>query len=766
MLLPHLPRDFVALRSCLQIPQLLTLADVRFLRRATQSRLGRIPLQPWVEETTESTVEDRMRHNYQTEWSVHWECAAGPLQGALTLKQQVWLIRNHEKALHAYHVYLYELAQKVVTCNRCNRRQVQHAAGQECKTCMNGAMFAPENGMSLGPRMQDEASLAAQVQRAALFSAFAKATDMEKSLVRAVTPVVSVTRLVYSGHGQFSYRGHAIGLTNNGLQVALNLPRSPSENGLHVICDPGENYRTDPGLSRILYARRALVEFLVKALIVQNSAYNSVYGSLYEPPEASLGAIPEGGIPEGISVVYEDREAQPPSTNGAFSVNTSVLAKWILAGESDPEDFPIAARTYGVLKDTYNFELDIFKLAQDIQGNSRAAPLQEMTRVSQLVTFLLKFGDAILQCDTSGLPTRPPPAGPPPPKKETKAQREARKRIEAAAEASLKPWDVIDSPILTEMENLRFLHAGDSISDSSKPSGFVKRRSEHEQQEANLKQLAEEAGFTKTKSPPPSAAVLPRRGAAVSEKSPGLFALMYPDVFPMGSGDLNAERGVKVPPRKHLEWVIFQDTSAFFQQGGWDPSAGSPQPPASTSASPAAVLLHHLGLGTACRFTMHTTGKRMKLEGTASGARFQRYRDAATLRQALSTTTVDAQWRGSTVGGATKEDLVYDFTHGLLLIGANPGEVVASAAGINGCLPAQASRTFTAHCVNVFARHEAMVQSTLFLREQLPRFFQAADLKKLLQDDKSSKSSEVPYRNGPALSCALTVSHYPLLRFV
>jgi hypothetical protein len=96
LLLPHLPRDFVALRSCLQIPQLLTLADVRFLRRATQSRLGRIPLQPWVEETTESTAEDCMRHNYQAEWGVHWELAAGPLQGALTLKQQVWLIRNHE----------------------------------------------------------------------------------------------------------------------------------------------------------------------------------------------------------------------------------------------------------------------------------------------------------------------------------------------------------------------------------------------------------------------------------------------------------------------------------------------------------------------------------------------------------------------------------------------------------------------------------------------------------------------------------------------
>jgi hypothetical protein len=71
---------------------------VRFLRRATQSRFGRIPLQPWVKETTESTVEDRMRHNYQAEWSAHWERAAGQLQGALTLKQQVWLIRNHEKA--------------------------------------------------------------------------------------------------------------------------------------------------------------------------------------------------------------------------------------------------------------------------------------------------------------------------------------------------------------------------------------------------------------------------------------------------------------------------------------------------------------------------------------------------------------------------------------------------------------------------------------------------------------------------------------------
>jgi hypothetical protein len=39
-----------------------------------------------VEETTESTAEGRMRHFFQTECGVFWERAAGPLQGALTLK--------------------------------------------------------------------------------------------------------------------------------------------------------------------------------------------------------------------------------------------------------------------------------------------------------------------------------------------------------------------------------------------------------------------------------------------------------------------------------------------------------------------------------------------------------------------------------------------------------------------------------------------------------------------------------------------------------
>jgi hypothetical protein len=65
---------------------------VLFLRRAKKSRLGRIPLQPWVEETTVSPAEERIRQNFQADWSA--------------LKQHAWLIRNHKKNLHEYHVYM------------------------------------------------------------------------------------------------------------------------------------------------------------------------------------------------------------------------------------------------------------------------------------------------------------------------------------------------------------------------------------------------------------------------------------------------------------------------------------------------------------------------------------------------------------------------------------------------------------------------------------------------------------------------------------
>jgi len=131
----------------------------------------------------------------------------------------------------------------------------------------------------------------------------------------------------------------------------------------------------------------------------------------------------------------------------------------------------------------------------------------------------------------------------------------------------------------------------------------------------------------------------------------------------------------------------------------------------------------------------------MKRLGTGSGDRFTRYRNARTLPEALAVEARDPAWRGSCKGGATKADLLYDYDHGLLLIGADAGGTVASAPGINGHLPAMSSRLFIAHAVNMNARKEAMAQTEIFIREELPRFFDQDDMQKAIaaNQDKVSK---------------------------
>ena len=142
-----------------------------------------------MQEGADSTEEDNKRHHFETPWSVMMVKAAGPLQGNLTPQQKVWLFRQHEAKLYEHHVHMYELAEKVRTCTRCNRRQVVFEENQECKSCMGGAMFSPENDMSLGPmRMQEQ--LTGAFHRAELFSTFAKASPMEINLVRSVLPVM------------------------------------------------------------------------------------------------------------------------------------------------------------------------------------------------------------------------------------------------------------------------------------------------------------------------------------------------------------------------------------------------------------------------------------------------------------------------------------------------------------------------------------------------------------------------------------------------
>ena len=169
--------------------------------------------------------------------------------------------------------------------------------------------------------------------------------------------------------------------------------------------------------------------------------------------------------------------------------------------------------------------------------------MQEMTKISQIVSFFLRHPKhahaPVILRSTDGLPQRPAPAPAPAPKNENRQQRDARKSVLAASASALKRWDPIDQEILEEVEQLRFLHAGRSLTESSKPSGYVVRRSEEERHEANLAELAEKKGVQKTSTPPPGAAMLPKRGEAVSESTPGLFALMYPDIFPTGMEDFN-----------------------------------------------------------------------------------------------------------------------------------------------------------------------------------------------------------------------------------
>ena len=85
-------------------------------------------------------------------------------------------------------------------------------------------------------------------------------------------------------HAPLVTKGHSIGLKSKNTEVAFNLPRVASDTGLQLICDPGENYKMFPEMSRIFYSRRALVVHLLKLLVTLNKWYNSAYGFLYTFP--------------------------------------------------------------------------------------------------------------------------------------------------------------------------------------------------------------------------------------------------------------------------------------------------------------------------------------------------------------------------------------------------------------------------------------------------------------------------------------------------
>ena len=615
-------------------------------------------------------------------------------------------------------------------------------ANQTCPSCFQNTAFSVENDMSLGPRVQDEADLAAQVMRADLFNTIAKATPQELNLVRAVIPVIHIFRLVYPGTGQFGASGHSIALQSNNSKVAYDMPRRVSDTGLQLICDPGENYKKDPEVSRIFYARRALVVHLLKLLITQNYWYQSVYGYTYTFSQENVSSIPESGIPDGIPVLFEDKFSAAPSFVGDYNLSTTILSMWLNAGEDQPEDFPMASRAYAALQRDYNLDFDMHALASDAQENPRASPLQEMTKISQLVSFFLKtYGARVITSNVTTLPARPLSPPKKPGKNETAQQKSLRKSIAATQAAALKKWDPVDQVLYDELQNLRYLHAARAQTMSTKPSGFVNERSEAERSEADAKVALDLAGIKKTTSPPAGAPRLPKRGEATSERTQGLFSLMYPEIFATGRGDFNAQRKHEVHPRQLLEWVLFQDTSVFRDPSGWVPSA--PHAATSSFGNLSAAIDHHISMGTAVRFSTAAQGARMKRPGTASGGRYARYCNAVTLRGALDSGALSAQYRGQTLDGATKFDLEYDYQHGLLLIGDGAGEVVASAPGINGNMPAMSSQKFMPHVLNMIARQEAMVQTTIFIRDELHYTMSAAQLKAAIENKGDALHSKI-----------------------
>jgi hypothetical protein len=132
----------------------------------------------------------------------------------------------------------------------------------------------------------------------------------------------------------------------------------------------------------------------------------------------------------------------------------------------NPASFDCAAESAGSVARRY-FDIRV-------ASNPRATPLQEMTRISELVTFLL--GKGLLPYGNDGLPKRPcePPAQVP--KNEAKSVKAERKKIAARVATDLKNWDPIDAKYLGEIEKLRFLNAASSLSDSSKPSLGLRMR--------------------------------------------------------------------------------------------------------------------------------------------------------------------------------------------------------------------------------------------------------------------------------------------------
>ena len=315
--------------------------------------------------------------------------------------------------------------------------------------------------------------------------------------------------------------------------INATLPVQPSRSGLVLVCDENETWRGDPDLRKHFLVRRELVRHLLTLLVKLNEAYRKQYKQLFNLSLSDIGnpqlaELPENGIPKDLAIRYEAAKKKPPATLGDTFVPSGVIAFWFKAGGEQPSDFPIAARARRVLLEQHpSLDVDMNPVIRKMQLTKGGFPVNEMTTVAQMVTFLLGVSGTIFEGSSvqpSSLPKRPLNARVFEAKKgESSEQKKRRGELEANARQGLKKWDPVDQQLIDELSKSRVGHA--SISLSSIPAGFVEARSAEERTEEAMADIAEAHGV-KYKEKDGGAVVLPQRiGNAVSESSEHLWSL-------------------------------------------------------------------------------------------------------------------------------------------------------------------------------------------------------------------------------------------------
>jgi hypothetical protein len=224
------------------------------------------------------------------------------------------------------------------------------------------AKYSHENAMSLrsprGTLPPEEEAECDELQRI-----LRQMTIAERAMISPAIPLVSIHR---RPTGQYGYRGHCIALSNDATHIAHSIPRRASELGIEIVVDNGgrEKALKNPDVVRAYRVRAPLVRRALVLLLKHNKVFKELYAKDGIDEEA-MSALPDDGIPEGLPILHEEREAvalQPAD----LAVTTTSFSRWLEAGEEDPEDFPIARVLQNALSHQYDLNDGIGSVAADI----------------------------------------------------------------------------------------------------------------------------------------------------------------------------------------------------------------------------------------------------------------------------------------------------------------------------------------------------------------------------------------------------------------